>query len=121
MLLNYGDKLYQTQGSLGGWGSGPTNIRNQNDYNMMTRLGLIKPFELPNGQQTPQPTVPVQTPQDLQNQYSRLASQASNALNGGLLGYQPSEIRAAGTNPQTFTGPSNSFRFPFGLLNGMGG
>lgn len=74
-----------------------------------------------NQQNQQQPAMPQADPKALQAQYNRLASQASNALNGGLLGYQPSEIRAAGTNPQTFTGPSNSFRFPFGLLNGMGG
>lgn len=72
-------------------------------------------------QSAPQPAMPQADPQALQAQYSRLASQASNALNGGLLGYQPSEIRAAGSNPQTFTGPTGSFRFPFGLLNGQGG
>jgi hypothetical protein len=91
-------------------------------FNNVVRSGAISPVNgMGSGMnRNPQPSVPVQTPEELQAQYNRLASQASNALNGGLLGYQPSEIRAAGSNPQTFTGPSNSFRFPFGLLNGMG-
>lgn len=86
--------------------------------------GVIQNLGAVGGQQqapAPTPAVPVQTGKDLQNQYNRLAGQASNALNGGLLGYQPSEIKASGSNPQTFTGPIGSFRFPFGLLNGMGG
>lgn len=84
--------------------------------------GVIKNLGAVGGQQpAPQPAMPQTDPKALQAQYARLASQASNALNGGLLGYQPSEIRAAGSNPQTFTGPTGSFRFPFGLLNGQGG
>lgn len=55
----------------------------------------------------------------LQAQYNRLAGQASNALNGGLLGYQPSQIKAAGPNPQTFNAPQGNFRNSFAGLQGL--
>jgi hypothetical protein len=55
----------------------------------------------------------------LQAQYNRLAGQASNALNGGLLGYQPSQIQAAGSNPQTFNAPQGNFRNSFAGLQGL--
>lgn len=80
--------------------------------------GYMHP-QAPQAQPMQQPAASGPTPAMLQNQYNRLAQQASNALNGGLLGYQPSQIQAAGSNPQTYNAPQGNFRNSFAGLQGL--
>jgi hypothetical protein len=93
-----------------------------NEFNFYQKNGWLSPLQSQNSQQTQaQPQAPMSTPGSLQSQFNRLTGQASDALNGGLLGYMPSQLVSSGSNPQTFNAPQGSFRFPFGLLNGQGG
>jgi hypothetical protein len=59
---------------------------------------------------------PQSTPPNLANQYNRLSQNASDALYGGILGYQPKPITSPTGNQ--YQPPANQgFQFPFGLLN----
>lgn len=65
-----------------------------------------------------QPSINPAMQTNFQSYLNGLGNDASNALNGGLLGYQQSQITSAGSNPQTVSAPQGNFRFPFGLLRG---
>lgn len=109
-----------TNNAFGGIAS---NINGMNTGYAMTRPDIFnKYFHMIGSAPTQQPQVQqtgASTQGALQNQYNRLAQQASNALNGGLLGYQPSQIQAAGSNPQTFNAPQGNFRNSFAGLQGL--
>lgn len=103
--------------SLAGLGS--QNTMGSNKFNYLMNHGQIAPLQQQPAAQTPQ--TPDQLAQ-LQPFLNHLTSQASDALNGGILGYHPSQMTAAGANPQTFNAPqgtlSNGFANMQGLLGG---
>jgi hypothetical protein len=53
----------------------------------------------------------------LQAQYSKLTGQASNALYGGILGYQPQPMTAAGG--EQFAAPQGNLQAPFANIQGI--
>jgi len=73
----------------------------------------LQPFMQPQAQ--PAQTQPVMN-QNVQQQIGRLTGQASNALYGGLLGYQPQAMQGGG---QSFAAPQGDFRSAFGGMQGL--
>ena len=97
----------------------PTSGNIKPDYlNFMLQKKLVSPYQM-------QPQAPQQAPQPagngmmtgkLPDMYNRLTMQASDALYGGILGYQPKPITSPTGNQ--YKPPANQgFQFPFGLLN----
>jgi hypothetical protein len=108
--------------------NGPGNDYNQyrtqaTNRGMWLPTNLTNPFgqqQMPMQQQAPQMKM-MQDPAmagKLKSQYDRLSMQASDALYGGLLGYNPKPITSPTMNQFQPPDPSGGFRFPFGLLRG---
>jgi hypothetical protein len=104
-----------------------------NDYNQFrgqaTGRGMWLPLNLSNPYGQQQQPMQQQAPQmkmmqdpnmknKLNSQYDRLSMQASDALYGGLLGYNPQAITSPTGNQFQPPDASGGFRFPFGLLRG---
>lgn len=81
------------------------------------------PINMPPMQQqaAPQQSMNPQGTKAFQDKLNRLTINASDALYGGLLGYNPKPIMSPTGNTYNPPAPTGGFRFPFGLLNGMGG
>jgi hypothetical protein len=65
-------------------------------------------------------TAPTNDPEllkKLQEQYGRLTGQASNALYGGILGYNPQPMMAEGG--QSFAAPQGNLQSPFANMQGI--
>jgi hypothetical protein len=101
----------------GGFGIGPSMKPDYLKY--LQGQGIISPFQGGGMQQQSQmqgAMAPQSTPPNLANQYNRLSQNASDALYGGILGYQPKPITSPTGNQ--YQPPANQgFQFPFGLLN----
>jgi hypothetical protein len=125
----YNGKIYTTTGDWMPSGSGGafSNITDRINKGYLKNglaSGTIAQYN-PAAQPAQQP---VQAPQptfapDFQGQLNTLTNQASNALNGGLLGYTPSVMTSGGSNPQAFTAPTGNLNSglwrTIGLLGGM--
>jgi len=87
-------------------------------------LGHISNLGNPSASMQAQPqqqTMMAQGPDAFQNKLNNLTIKASDALYGGLLGYNPKPITSPTGDQYAPPDPSGGFRFPFGLLSGMGG
>ena len=66
---------------------------------------------------TPQPTVDPQMAEKLKAHYGKLTGQASDALYGGILGYNPQPMTANGG--QQFALPQGNLQNPFANMQGI--
>jgi CubicO group peptidase (beta-lactamase class C family) len=102
-------------------GAMATRVTDKNMPHLLQQKQLI-PLQMPN-QQPAHPAQPQQQgamtgnfPSALGNQFNKLSQNASDALYGGILGYQPKPI----TSPtgSMYSPPTDQgFQFPYGLLN----
>jgi hypothetical protein len=109
--------------------NGPGNDYNQfrgqaSGRGMWLPLNLANPYGQQQQMPMQQPAPQMKMMQDpnmknkLRSQYDRLSMQASDALYGGLLGYNPKPITSSSGNQFQPPDASGGFRFPFGLLRG---
>lgn len=120
-----GDNNMYTWGANGlGQFMSPNLLQNPGVAEAWLKRGLINPVTPSAPQQAapaPQQSMTPQGPQAFQDKLNRLTINASDALYGGLLGYNPKPITSPTGNQYQPPNPQGGFRFPFGLLNGMGG
>lgn len=99
-LMGYGGAIYQV--------NNPT----------LASMIVKRRYSMPQQQSAPAQQAAQTTTIPFQSYLNGLNTDASNALNGGLLGYMPSRFISPGSNPQEVAAPQGSFRFPFGMLRG---
>jgi hypothetical protein len=85
-------------------------------------FGMHRPFQQRPAQTQAQaapsaPKVDQELLKRLQAQYGRLTGQASDALYGGILGYNPKPMTAMGG--QQFAAPQGDLQLPFGNMQGL--
>ena len=121
----YGNSPYEVMkpASLFGAGVGgspwSSSSFSQPVFDNLIKTGALRPFQM-NGMQsaaqTQQGSGAGNMTGKLPDMYNRLTMQASDALYGGILGYQPKPITSPTGNQ--YQPPTNQgFQFPFGLLN----
>ena len=98
----------------------PTSGNIKPDYlQYMIRNKWVSPYQMPQqpaAQPANQGAGTGNMSGKLPDMYNRLTMQASDALYGGILGYQPKPITSPTGNQ--YQPPTNQgFQFPFGLLN----
>lgn len=128
-VVSYGGQTYLTNGIIGDMFSGnsPNIALGLSGRGMSTdprsienavKRGWLTPYQMqPQQAQAPAPQ-PLPT-QSIQPQLNRLTQQASNALYGGLLGYNPQPMMSGGQNPQSFAAPQGNFRDAFSNMQGL--
>lgn len=99
------------------------NLINEKTMPMFLQSKQLVPFQtqIQQPQTQPQQSMSPLGTQAFQNKLNNLTINASDALYGGLLGYNPKPIVSPTGNTYSPPNPNGGFRFPFGLLNGMGG
>jgi hypothetical protein len=80
-------------------------------------MGLAPKVGNPRPAEQAPPTVDPELLKKLQAQYGRLTGQASNALYGGILGYNPQPMTAEGG--QSFAPPQGNLQQPFSNMQGI--
>ena len=85
-------------------------------------FGQYRQFQPQSGQATgaakiEKPSIDQDLLKRLQAQYGRLTGQASNALYGGILGYNPQPMTALGG--QQFAAPQGNLQSPFAQMQGI--
>jgi hypothetical protein len=80
-------------------------------------MGLAPRTSRPRDMAQPTPTNDPELLKKLQAQYGNLTGQASNALYGGILGYNPQAMMAEGG--QSFSPPQGNLQNPFANMQGI--